>query len=89
MYQHMILKLEIHLRNVKLIVVDEHNKAFQFNFIKVDSTLRHIGNPDLPMGGYSFVLVGDVGQLSQVKTSPIFKLPLHIRNFLIMIIQEV
>ncbi|CAB0002561.1 unnamed protein product, partial [Nesidiocoris tenuis] len=61
------------LIRLKLLIVDEASMCGSVTLHRIDNRLRQIMGRDVPFGGVSVLLVGDLNQLPPVLDGPIFR----------------
>ena len=64
------------MSNVKYILIDEMSFIGKNLFITIDSRLcqAFLENANIPFGGRSIILVGDLGQLMPIMDKPLYAL---------------
>ena len=68
-------RLKERLMGKDLICLEEYSMCGRDTFLRVEENLRMVGNKNIPFGGFSILLIGDIFQLPPVGQSSIFKRP--------------
>ncbi len=67
------LEIEINLRHIKTLVIDEISMVHRDLFDKLDECLREIKNIAKPFGGLQIIIIGDLFQLPPIEKDDLLK----------------